>query len=346
MNRQIRLKSRPAGMPSPDNFETVDAPMPALSDGDVLRRTTYLSLDPYMRGRMSAGPSYAASVNLDDVMCGHTVSEVVESRNPDFRPGDVVTGYDGWQQYAASNGKELRKLDPVAVPISTAIGVLGMPGATAYVGLLDIGQPKPGETVVVSAACGAVGSIVGQLAKIKGCRAVGIAGSPDKCRYVVDELGFDACINYKTDDLVPALRAACPQGVDICFENVGGQVFAAVVRVINRGARIPLCGMISEYNATADPGGPNLRPLLVQRAMIKGFIVSDHYDRFPAFLKEVTPLVREGRIKYREDIVDGLDAAPSALIGLFEGKNFGKMLVRVSPDPTADRRVLTPVRPR
>ena len=334
MNRQIRLKSRPAGMPAADNFETVEAPVPALKDGDVLRRTTYLSLDPYMRGRMSEGPSYAAAVNLHDVMCGHTVSEVVESRNPDFRAGDIVTGYDGWQQFAASNGKDLRKLDPKIVPVSTAIGVLGMPGATAYVGLFDIGQPKAGETVVVSAASGAVGSIVGQLAKIHGCRAVGIAGSPDKCRYVVDELGFDACINYKTDDLVPALREACPDGADIYFENVGGKVFAAVLKVINRGARIPLCGMIAEYNTTSDPGGPNLRPLLVHRAMIKGFIVSDHYDRFPAFLKDVTPLVRNGNIKYREDIIDGLDAAPSALIGLFEGKNFGKMLVRVAPDST------------
>ena len=334
MNRQIRLKSRPAGMPTADNFETVEAPMPALQDGDVLRRTTYLSLDPYMRGRMSEGPSYAASVNLHEVMCGHTVSEVVESRHPDFRAGDIVAGYDGWQQYAASSGKELRKLDPKVVPVSTAIGVLGMPGATAYVGLFDIGQPKAGETVVVSAASGAVGAIVGQLAKIHGCRAVGIAGSPEKCRYVVDELGFDACINYKTDDLVPALREACPDGADVYFENVGGKVFAAVLKVINRGARIPLCGMISEYNTTSDPGGPNLRPLLVQRAMIKGFIVSDHFDRFPAFLKDVTPLVRNGNIKYREDIIDGLDAAPSALIGLFEGKNFGKMLVRVGPDST------------
>jgi NADPH-dependent curcumin reductase CurA len=334
MNRQIRLKSRPAGMPTPDNFEIVDVPMPSLRDGDVLRRTTYLSLDPYMRGRMSDAPSYAASVNLHDVMCGHTVSEVVESRSPDFRAGDVVAGYDGWQRYAASNGKDLRQLDPKVVPVSTAIGVLGMPGATAYVGLFDIGQPKPGETVVVSAASGAVGSIVGQLAKIKECRAVGIAGSPDKCRYVVEELGFDACINYKTDDLVPALRAACPNGADIYFENVGGRVFAAMLQVINRGARIPLCGMISEYNVTENPGGPNLRPLLVHRAMIKGFIVSDHYDRFPAFLKEVTPLVREGRIKYREDIIEGLEAAPSALIGLFEGKNFGKMLVRVAQDST------------
>jgi NADPH-dependent curcumin reductase CurA len=334
MNHQIRLKSRPAGTPSADNFEIADGPTPAPGEGEVLRRTLYLSLDPYMRGRMSDAASYAASVNLGHVMCGHTVSEVVESRHPDFRAGDIVTGYDGWQQYAVSNGKDLRKLDPKAAPISTAIGLLGMPGMTAYVGLLDIGQPKPGETVVVSAASGAVGSAVGQLAKIKGCRAVGVAGSPDKCRYVVDELGFDACINYKTDDLVPALRAACPNGVDIDFENVGGAVFAAILRVINRGARIPLCGMISEYNATGILSGPNLRPLLAQRALIKGFIVSDHFDRAPAFLQECMPLVKAGRLKYREDIVDGLDRAPSAFVGLLEGRNFGKLLVRVSPDPT------------
>jgi NADPH-dependent curcumin reductase CurA len=334
MNRQIRLRSRCVGMPTPDNFETAEVPLPALAGGDVLRRTIYLSIDPYMRGRMSDAPSYATPVALNGVMCGHTVSEVVESRNPAFVPGDIVTGYDGWQDYAASNGQDLRKIDPKGLPISTAIGVLGMPGLTAYVGLLDIGQPKPGETVVVSAAAGAVGAIVGQLATIKTCRAVGVAGSAEKCRYVVDELGFDACVNYKTDDLVPALRAACPNGADVYFDNVGGNVFAAALRVIGRGARIPLCGMIAEYNATADTGGPSLRALLVQRAMIKGFIVSDHYDRFPAFLREMTPLVREGRIKFREDIVDGLDRAPSALIGLFEGKNFGKMLVRVSPDPT------------
>jgi NADPH-dependent curcumin reductase len=334
MNRQIRLRSRPDGSPSIDNFQGVDAPMPAVKDGDVLRRTIYLSLDPYMRGRMSDLPSYAAPVAVGDVMCGHTVSAVVESRNPAFRAGDIVAGYDGWQAYAVSNGQELRALDPRAVPVSTAIGVLGMPGVTAYVGLLDIGQPKPGETVVVSAASGAVGSVVGQLAKIKGCRAVGIAGSAEKCRYVVGELGFDACINYKTDDLVPALKAACPDGVDVYFENVGGAVLKAVLRVVNRGARIPLCGLISEYNATENPGGPNLRPLLTQRAMIRGFIVSDHYDRFPAFLAECTPWVREGRLRYREDIAEGLDQAPAAFMGLLAGKNFGKMMVRVSTDPT------------
>jgi NADPH-dependent curcumin reductase CurA len=218
--------------------------------------------------------------------------------------------------------------------MSTAIGVLGMPGMTAFVGLLDFGQPKPGETVVVSAASGAVGSIVGQLAKHKGCRAVGVAGSADKCRYVVDELGFDACVNYKTDDLVPALRAACPKGIDVYFENVGGALFNAVLRNLNTFARIPLCGMISEYNITGNPSGPNLRPLLVHRAMIRGFIVSDHYDRFPAFLQEVTPLVRDGKLKYREDIAEGLDTAPAALIGMFEGRNFGKQLVRVSPEPS------------
>jgi NADPH-dependent curcumin reductase len=329
MNRQVRLKSRPHGAPSESNFEMIDAPAPAVPEGGVLRRTRFLSLDPYMRGRMSAAASYAASVAVGDVMCGHTVSEVVESKHPAFRAGDFVAGYDGWQQYAASNGKDLRKLDPAAAPISTALGVLGMPGLTAYVGLLDIGQPKAGETVVVSAASGAVGSVVGQLAKIRGCRAVGIAGSADKCRYVVEELGLDACINYKTQDLVPALRAACPGGVDIYFENVGGAVFPAVLSVINRGARIPLCGLIAEYNATEAMGGPNLRPLLVQRAMIKGFIISDHNDRAGAFLQECTPLVRDGRLKYREDIVDGLDAAPAAFIGLLEGKNFGKLLVRV-----------------
>ena len=281
-----------------------------------------------MRGRMSDAPSYAPPVAIGDTMCGHTVSEVAESLNPAFRAGDIVAAYDGWQQYAVSNGADLRKLDP-SVPVSTALGVLGMPGMTAYVGLLDIGQPKPGETVVVSAASGAVGSVVGQLAKLKGSRAVGIAGSADKCRYVVGELGFDACVNYKTEDLKTALGRACPGGVDVYFENVGGAVLSAVLRLLNRGARIPLCGLIAEYNASENPGGPNLRPLLVNRAMIKGFIVSDHANRGPAFLQEMTPLVRDGRVKYREDIVEGLDAAPAAFIGLLEGRNFGKLLVRV-----------------
>jgi NADPH-dependent curcumin reductase CurA len=334
MNRQVRLKSRPSGEPTTANFELADAPVPEPKDGEVLRRTIYLSLDPYMRGRMSDAKSYATPVKLGEVMGAHTVSQVIDSKNPAFAKGDFVTGYDGWQSYGVSSGKELRKLDPEAAPISTAIGVLGMPGMTAFVGLMDIGQPKAGETVVVSAASGAVGSVVGQLAKAKGCRAVGIAGSADKCKYVVDELGFDACINYKTDDLLPALKAACPNGVDVYFENVGGKIFEAILRVLNDFARIPLCGLISEYNATANTPGPNLRPLLVHRALIKGFIVSDHNDRAPAFIQEVAPLVASGRIKFREDIVEGLDQAPEAFIGLLNGKNFGKLMVRVSPDPT------------
>jgi NADPH-dependent curcumin reductase CurA len=333
-NRQIRLQSRPDGMPTASNFKLDNSTLPEVPDGGVLRRTIYLSLDPYMRGRMSDAKSYAKSVDLGDVMCGHTVSEVVESRNPRYKPGTIVAGYDGWQEFAASDGKDIRAIDAKVAPIRTALSVLGMPGMTAYVGLLDIAQMKPGDTVVVSAASGAVGSIVGQLAKIKGGRAVGIAGSPDKCRYVVDELGFDACINYKTEDLVPALKAACPDGIDVDFENVGGDVLAAVLRVLNQGARIALCGLIAEYNATSSTPGPNLRPLLVNRATIRGFIVSDHPDRFGAFLHECTPLVASGRLKHREDVVQGLEEAPSALIGLFEGRNFGKLIVQVSEDPT------------
>ncbi len=334
MNRQIRLKSRPVGAPTTGNFELVDAAMPAVGDGGVLRRTIYLSLDPYMRGRMNDAKSYAPPVNIGDVMCGHTVSEVIESNNREFRPGDLVAGYDGWQQFAVSSGKELRKLDPAAAPISTAIGVLGMPGMTAFVGLIDIGKPQAGETVVVSAASGAVGSVVGQLAKAHGCRAVGVAGSDDKCRHVTNELGFDACVNYKGGDLVGALTKACPNGIDVYFENVGGAVFDAVLRLLNRGARIPLCGIIADYNATAPQPRPSLLPLLVSRATLQGFIVSDHVDRFGAALQELAPLVRAGRIKYREDIADGLDAAPGAFIGMLDGRNFGKMLVRVSRDPT------------
>jgi NADPH-dependent curcumin reductase CurA len=333
-NRQIRLKKRPVGMPTPDDFEIVATSVPDLRDGDVLRKTIYLSLDPYMRGRMSDAPSYAKSVDIGGVMVGHTVSRVLESRHPGFQAGDLVAGYDGWQEAAVSNGNGLRRLDG-SLPATTALGVLGMPGLTAFVGLLDIGQPKSGETVVVSAAAGAVGSIVGQLAKIAGCLAVGVAGSAEKCRYVIDELGFDACVNYKTGNLADALAAACPQGIDVYFENVGGAVFGAVLRLLNTFARIPLCGLIADYNATQFTGVPTLLPLLVSRVTMRGFIIGDHTDRFAAFLKEVEPLVRSGRIKYREDIVDGLAAAPSALIGLFEGKNFGKMIVRVAPDAPA-----------
>jgi len=333
-NKQVLLKSRPPGRPSPDNFQIVETEIPPLPDGGVLRRTIYLSLDPYMRGRMSDAPSYATPVPVGGVMVGHTVSQVIESDNDGFAEGDFVAGYDGWQTHAVSGGGELRKLDFAEAPLSTALGVLGMPGLTAYVGLLDIGHPRPGETVVVSAASGAVGSVVGQIARIKGCRAVGIAGSPTKCEYVVRDLGFDACVNYKKPTFRDELAAACPGGVDVYFENVGGDVLAAVLKLLNLNARIPLCGLISDYNATGAPPGPNLRPLLVNRAMLKGFIVSDHADRLPAFLRDCTAWLREGALKYREDIVEGLEAAPTALLKLFDGANFGKLLVRVSPDPT------------
>jgi NADPH-dependent curcumin reductase len=337
INRQVLLRRRPVGEPSAADFEIAGVPLPSVPDGGVLRRTIYLSLDPYMRGRMSDAPSYAPSVALGQPMVGGTVSQVVESRNPAFAVGDFVVGFDGWQEYGASNGRELRKLDPGRAPISTALGVLGMPGLTAYVGLLDIGQAKAGETVVVSAASGAVGAVVGQIAKIKGCRAVGVAGSNEKCDYVAGELGFDACVNYRPPSFRDDLAAACSKGIDVYFENVGGPVLAAVLPLLNLGARIPLCGLISDYNATAPPPGPNLRPLLVKRAMIRGFIVSDHGDRWASFLEDCGCWLADGRLKYREDVVDGLEQAPTALLRLFDGRNFGKLLVRVSPDPTRQK---------
>jgi NADPH-dependent curcumin reductase CurA len=323
-------------MPSPQDFEIVESPVPSAGQGGVLRRTIYLSLDPYMRGRMSEGPSYARGVDPNDVMLGGTVSQVIESNIPSFAPGDFVLGFDGWQLYGASDGKELRKLDPADAPISTALGVLGMPGLTAYVGLLDVGQFKPGESVVVSAAAGAVGAIVGQIARLKGAGSVvGIAGSREKCDHVVRDLGFDACVSHRDPDLAGALGAVCPKGIDIYFENVGGAVFAAALQHLNEQARIPLCGLISEYNNESGSfPGVSLRPVLVKRAMIKGFIVFDHAARTPAFLEECGRWVREGQIKYREDIVEGLDQAPVAFRRLFEGTNLGKLLVRVSDDPT------------
>jgi NADPH-dependent curcumin reductase CurA len=334
VNRRVVLRRRPSGAPKPDDFELLEGPAASPGDGEVLTRTIYLSLDPYMRGRMSPGRSYAKAVEIGEPMVGGTVGEVVESRHPQFARGDLVLGQGGWQSHPVSGGAGMRKLDPAQGPISTALGVLGMPGLTAYVGLLDIGRPRPGETVVVSAASGAVGSAVGQIARLKGCRAVGVAGSADKCRFVVEQLGFDACVSHRDADLPGALRQACPAGIDVYFDNVGGSVLEAVLGSINAGARIPLCGLISEYNATEPPRGPNLRPILVNRALVKGFIISDHLDRLPDFLRECGPWVRDGRLRYREDIADGLENAPRAFIGLLEGRNFGKALVRVGPDPT------------
>ena len=337
VNRQIVLQSRPEGEPSESHFALNEAPAPEPGKGQFLARTIYLSLDPYMRGRMSDRASYARPAEPGQPMVGGTVGQVVRSNHPGFATGDSILGDWGWQEYGLSDGLGVRKLDPASGPISYALGVLGMPGMTAYVALLDLGRPQPGETVVVSAASGAVGAVVGQIAKIKGCRAVGVAGGDAKCRYVVDELGLDACVNYKTLDLDRALKDACPGGIDVYFDNVGGPVLAAVLRRINRGARIPLVGQIAHYNAAEPPPGPNLMPLLIQRALIQGFIVSDHPGREGDFLRDVSGWLKEGKIRYKEDVVEGLENAPRAFLGLFRGENFGKLLVRLGDDPTRAR---------
>jgi NADPH-dependent curcumin reductase CurA len=334
-NRQWVLASRPEGEPRPDTFRLVESDRPKPADGEVLLKTLWLSLDPYMRGRISAAKSYARGVEPGEVMVGGTVSEVVESKNPKFSVCDVVASYSGWQEYQVTAGKELHKLDPKVAPVSTALGVLGMPGMTAYAGLLTIGQPKPGETVVVAAASGAVGAVVGQIAKIKGCRAVGIAGGADKCRYLTDELGFDAAIDRRDPEMKSKLAAACPNGIDVYFENVGGEVWDAVFPLLNNFARVPLCGLIAHYNDTELPPGPDksprlMRAILTKRLTLRGFIVTDFADQAPAFQRDVSQWLGEGKIKYREDVVEGLAAASEAFIGLLKGKNFGKLLVRVA----------------
>jgi NADPH-dependent curcumin reductase CurA len=330
MNRQIVLKSRPEAMPGLDNFALVESPVPEPGEGDVLIRTRYLSLDPYMRGRMSAVKSYAKSVEVGATMVGGTVGEIVASKNPKFAVGDIVLASGGWQDYAVSNGAGLRKLDPAAAPVTTALGVLGMPGLTAYAGLLEVGQPKPGETVVVAAASGAVGSVVGQIAKIRGCRAVGIAGGDDKCRFVMDTLGFDACVDHRASDFREALAAACPKGIDVYFENVGGAVQQTVWPLLNDFARVPVCGLIAQYSLTRPMPGPDMFTVLRKRLTLRGFIVTDFAAKQADFLRDAGEWVRSGRIKYREDIVDGLENAPTAFLGLLQGKNFGKLLVRVA----------------
>ena len=330
VNRQVLLKSRPDGAPGLDNFEFVQRPVAEPGDGEVLMRNRYLSLDPYMRGRMSAAKSYARPVEIGDPMVGGTVGEIVASRNAKFAAGDTVLGYGGWQDYAISSGVGLRKLDPTAAPVTTALGVLGMPGMTAYAGLMEIGQPKPGETVAVAAASGAVGSVVGQIAKIKGCRAVGIAGGPDKCRYVVQELGFDGCVDHRGAEFARQLKAACPAGIDVYFENVGGAVQQAVWPLLNDFARIPVCGLIAQYNATTPMPGPDMFAVLRKRLTLRGFIVTDFAAKEADFVREASAWVRSGRLKYREDVIDGLENAPAAFLGLLQGQNFGKLLVKIS----------------
>ena len=338
INHRIVLNSRPVGAPTLDNFRLEEAPIAAPATGEVLLRTLYLSLDPYMRGRMSDGPSYAAPVALGEAMVGSTVSRVESSNHPDFKPGDLVLGQSGWQSLALANDKDLNKLDTAMTQPSLALGVLGMPGFTAYMGLLDIGQPKADETVVVAAASGAVGSVVGQIAKLKGCHVVGIAGGADKCRYVVDELGFDACIDHRSPDFKQQLASACPKGIDVYFENVGGAVFDAVLPLLNTKARVPVCGLIAHYNDTSLPPGPDrlgllTRTLLVKRIKMQGFIIFDDYaHRYGEFFGEMSQWLKDGKIKFREDVVDGLENAPQAFIGLLEGKNFGKLIVRVARD--------------
>ncbi len=336
VNRRILLETRPQGAPKAANFRFDERDIVLPTAGQVLTQTLFLSLDPYMRGRMSDAPSYAAPVALGDVMVGGTVSRVMTSENPAYRPGDLVLGFAGWQQFELSDGKGLTKLDATISRPELALGVLGMPGFKAYMGLLDIGQPKPGETIVVAAASGAVGSVVGQIAKLKGCRAIGIAGGADKCRYVVEELGFDACIDHRSADLPALLAAACPKGVDVYFESVGGAVFDAVMPLLNAKARIPVCGMIAAYNTTSLPPGPDRLSMLMgmilrKRIKMQGFIIFDDYGpRFGEFFKAMSTWVKDGKIKHREDIVDGLDKVPEAFIGLLEGKNFGKLIIRVA----------------
>jgi NADPH-dependent curcumin reductase CurA len=335
INRQIVLASRPVGKPQPSDFKLQESSIPTPQEGEVLCRTRYLSLDPYMRGRMSSSKSYAAPVEINGVLTGGTVGEVIESKFAELQAGDIVFGYGGWQDYWVLKGKSLNKVDPEVAPISTATGVLGMPGVTAYTGLLNIGQPKKGETVVVAAASGAVGSVVGQIARIKGARAVGIAGSVEKCEFVTKELGFDYCVNHKSPEFAEELKNACPDGIDVYFENVGGKVFEAVLHMLNEFARIPVCGMISMYNATELPAGPNLIPslmrkILVKRLTIRGFIVWDFASQEKEALQQLTEWIQQGKLVYKEDIVDGIENAPEAFIGLLEGKNFGKLVVRVS----------------
>jgi NADPH-dependent curcumin reductase CurA len=336
-NRQILLAARPDGAPTPAHFRLAEGPAPEPREGEVLLKTLWLSLDPYMRGRMSAARSYAKPVEIGEVMEGGTVSKVAASKSKAFAPGDIVLSRAGWQEYSVSDGSGLRKLDPGRAPISTALGVLGMPGMTAYTGLANIGQPKAGETVVVAAATGPVGATVGQIAKLKGCRAVGIAGGADKCRFLTETLGFDAAVDHRAPGLAEKLQAACPRGIDVYFENVGGAVWEAVFPLLNDFARVPVCGLIAHYNDTALSPGPNMTPalmraVLTKRLTIRGFIVRDFAAQAAEFERDMAQWLREGKIKYREDVVEGLQNAPQAFIGLLQGKNFGKLLVRVASE--------------
>lgn len=329
-NQRVLLSARPVGAPKESDFRVDEIDLPSPGDGELVVKNLFLSLDPYMRGRMNESKSYAASVEIGAVMVGGTVGEVLESKHPGYAAGDVIVGSLGWQTHAISNGAGLMKVEKGKIPLSAYLGTVGMPGVTAWYGLMDIGKPKAGETVVVGAASGAVGSVVGQLAKLHGCRAVGIAGGKDKCDYVVRELGFDACVDHRDPELKKAFKDATPSGVDIYFENVGGQILDMVLPRLNPFARIPLCGLVSQYNAKEPYGIKNFAALLVSRVTLRGFIVSEHMDRWPEALKELGAHVAEGRIKYKESVTQGLSNAPAAFIGMLEGQNFGKALIKLT----------------
>jgi NADPH-dependent curcumin reductase CurA len=332
--REIRLASRPEGAPVPENFELAEVPLPEPGDGEVLVRNSYLSVDPYMRGRMRDVKSYIPPFAVGEVLQGGAVGQVVASNGGNVEVGSWVQSQQGWREHYISDGEGLLPVDPSLAPVSTALGVLGMPGLTAYAGLMEFGRPQEGETVFVSAAAGAVGSVVGQLGRIKGCRVVGSAGSPEKVEFLTGELGFDAAIDYKREDLKSALREHCPDGIDIYFDNVGGDHLEAALGRMNRFGRIPVCGMISLYNLDDPPPGPrNMTALMVSRVTMRGFIVTDHFDLYPRFVEEVSGYVRSGGMTYRETVLEGIERTPEAFIGLFGGENLGKMLVRVGPDP-------------
>jgi NADPH-dependent curcumin reductase CurA len=330
VTRQFKLAARPVGLPKESDFALVDAPLPAPQPGEVIVKTSYLSVDPYMRGRITGVRTYADPVNIGDVMVGAAVGEVIESRDAKLQPGDFVVGYWGWQDHAVARAAWLQKLDPQLAPVSTALGVLGMPGVTAYFGFLEICQPKAGETVVVSGAAGAVGSLVGQIAKIEGCRAVGIAGRDDKIRYIVDDLGFDAAFNYKTtSDYVAKLKELCPGGIDCYFDNVGGAISDAVFTLMNPFGRVSVCGQISQYNlAKSEPGPRLLGQILVRQLKVEGFIVTRFQERWPRGIAQMAQWIKEGKLRYREEIVEGFEKTPRTFIDMLEGKNTGKMLVK------------------
>tara|TARA_R110001592_G_scaffold357416_1_gene660476 strand:+ start:27852 stop:28901 length:1050 start_codon:yes stop_codon:yes gene_type:complete len=334
-NRQLVLAERPKGEPTKDTLTLIEGAIPVASDNQMLLRTEYLSLDPYMRGRMSDAPSYAAPVEIGEVMVGGTVAQVVNSNIDGFAPGDYVLSFSGWQDYALSDGAGLTNLGNSPAHLSWALGILGMPGFTAWAGLKQIGAPKSGETIAVAAATGPVGATVGQIGKLMGCRVVGIAGGPDKCAYAMDKLGFDACIDHKAADFAEQLAKASPDGIDVYFENVGGKVLDAVIPLLNPNARVPVCGLVSQYNATELPAGPDrmnwlMGQILRNRIRVQGFIIFDDFGHhYPEFAEEMGSWVKSGKIKYREEIIDGLENALQAFIGLLNGENFGKRVIRV-----------------